>query len=52
MISRQLGWSAFGGGVADDQDMLMKLEVMGMDDQAESLSTLTVETVLKQVHII
>jgi hypothetical protein len=49
MISRQLGWSAFGGGIADDQDTLMKLEVTGMDDRAESLSTLTVETVLERV---
>jgi hypothetical protein len=50
MISRQLGWSAFGGGIADDQDTLVKLEVTGMNDREESFSTVTVETVLERVR--
>ena len=49
MIRRQLGWSAFGGGISDDQNTLVKLEVTGMDDRAESLFTLTMEAVLERV---
>jgi hypothetical protein len=50
MISRQLGWSAFGGAIVDDPDTLMRLEVTGMDNRAESVSTATMETVLERVR--
>jgi hypothetical protein len=50
MVRRQLGWSAFGGAIVDDPDTLVRLEVRGMDDGAESFSTATMETVLERVR--
>jgi hypothetical protein len=50
MVSRQLGWSAFGGAIVDDPDTLLRLEVRGMDDRAESFSAAAMETVLERVR--
>ena len=51
VLSRQLGWSAFGGTpISDVQETLMRLEVTGMDDRAESFSTVTMETALERIR--
>ena len=49
LLSRQLGWSAFGTGVMDDHlGTVMKLQVTGTDDRRESFTTFTMESMLER----